>query len=379
MEKKPFKFGYVPELDGMRGFAILAVMVFHAISHIFTGGFIGVDIFFVISGFLITALLIKEYDRYEHIGLKNFYFRRILRLGPALIFFLLVYSIASFWLFEHWKALSNVTDSLIALFYMSNWARAFDIHTPDFLGHTWSLSIEEQFYILWPLTLRFLLKKIPSRKTILILVSSVAFFSWMLRIILSINGTSVERLYNGLDTRADSLLMGCALGIAMSSNLISSNIQHKFSTILKYISPLAALILIIVIFTAKEGSMSYYYWLLFLVEVLAVILILNIFLARNSILSRIFSNKQLVWVGSISYGLYLWHYPIFRWIGSYYHFSIVITIGTIATFIIATASYYLLEKPFLKLKNKFSSVVINNKNLKKIEEQPVIKPLESKN
>lgn len=108
MEKKAFKFGFVPEVDGMRGFAILAVMVYHSGLLIFRGGFIGVDIFFVINSFLITALLIKEYDHYEHISLKNFYLHRILRLRPALIFFLIVFSISSIIFFENREAISSL-------------------------------------------------------------------------------------------------------------------------------------------------------------------------------------------------------------------------------------------------------------------------------
>lgn len=247
---------------------------------------------------------------------------------------------------------------------MSNWARAFHIHVPDFLGHTWSLSIEEQFYILWPLTLRFLLKHIRSRKNIFILISSMALLSWVLRVSLAISGSSIARLYNGTDTRADALLIGCALGIALSSNLISFKLQSTFSRILKYLSPIAAVILIAVVFTADDKSMSYYFWILFTVEILTAILILNTFISDSSILKLIFSNKILVWVGSISYGLYLWHYPIFRWMGLYYNHVVIISVGSIVTFIIASGSYYLLERPFLKLKDRFSSIVANKKSLR---------------
>ena len=134
--------GYNPGLDGLRGTAILSVMAYHAQTPFFRGGFIGVDIFFVLSGFLISSLLVSEFDRCNAVSLKNFYMRRLLRLAPALIGLLVIFCVASSLFLSAQKANSNYIDSLIALAYLSNWARALSIHPPDFLGHTWSLSIE---------------------------------------------------------------------------------------------------------------------------------------------------------------------------------------------------------------------------------------------
>ncbi len=222
------RFGYVPELDGMRGIADLAVMAYHARTPFLNGGFIGVDIFFVLSGFLITSLIINEYDSSASLNFKYFYMRRLLRLGPALILLLLVFVMLSMIFLSKDKAQSNIITAIISLFYMSNWARAFSIHPLDYLGHTWSLSIEEQFYILWPLTLLVMLRAFKNRWIIAIMTLSFALTSWILRIQLIQNGTTFNRLYNGLDTRADALMIGCALGVIISSDLLSNKIRNVY-------------------------------------------------------------------------------------------------------------------------------------------------------
>ncbi|MHC4270388.1 MAG: acyltransferase family protein, partial [Planctomycetota bacterium] len=306
-DKQIFSLGYIRELDGIRGVSILAVMLFHAGAPFLKGGFIGVDIFFVLSGFLITTLLLKEYDQNKHLNLKNFYLRRVLRLAPALILFLLVLSIYSIILLDEVRVKYNLIDSLFALFYMSNWMHALQIHPPNLLRHTWSLSIEEQFYIIWPLMLLFLLRIVCSRKKILLIVISLALFSWVLRVLLASYGASFYRLYYGLDTRADALLVGCALGVTLSSSLISGKFLYTLSKILKYIAPLSVFVLISIGYGLHWRSMHMFYWLFFGVEVLAAILILDVFISKSVILKAIFSNNLLVWIGSISYGLYLWH------------------------------------------------------------------------
>lgn len=354
MSNPCFKLSYIPELDGLRGFAILAVIFFHANASFLNGGFIGVDIFFVLSGFLITSLLVQEFDHKGSVSLKHFYVRRMLRLGPALLLLLVIFCAVSFIFLNEEKAVANLIDALIALVYLSNWARAFDIHPPDFLGHTWSLSIEEQFYILWPIILLGLLRIIKNRWYVFLFSITIALFSWFLRVVLTLHEASVERLYNGLDTRADGLMIGCALGILLSSGLVSEKFKMVFSRWLEYIAPVFMIFLFAFLMVSDWLDPKMYYFGFLVIEVLVAGLILDIVINKKSMVSKILAMRWLVWVGSISYGLYLWHYPIFRTMFALgYNFWAVIVFGTLITFVIATCSYYLLEKPILKFRRSF--------------------------
>lgn len=355
--EKPKKIVYTPEFDGMRGMAILAVMVYHASTSYLQGGFIGVDIFFVLSGFLITFLIMNEYDASLSLNLKNFYIRRALRLAPALLTLLLVFSLYSIATLSKEKSESNLIDAIISLFYMSNWARAFSIHPPDYLGHTWSLSIEEQFYILWPVTLWGLLRCIHNRWTIAFIAFAIAVLSWLLRIYLIQNNASIDRLYNGLDTHADPLMIGCVLGIVLSSGLISEKLQISLSKYLPVLAYLAITGLFLASVNVAYTSLHMYYWAIFVIEVLTAILILYVFNSEDSLLKKLLSMKWLVWIGSISYGLYLWHYPIYRLMENLHYSSFeVITFGSFCTFLISIFSFYIIEKPILKLKSRYGNI-----------------------
>lgn len=153
------KLGFVPALNGLRGVAILLVLGNHIplrqYKSLLPAGFVGVDIFFVLSGFLITTLLMQEFNKTGSVSLKNFYIRRALRLGPALLVMLAVICALSFALFDRARARENCMDALIALFYCSNWVKALSLshNGLGIVAQTWSLSAEEQFYIVWPLLL----------------------------------------------------------------------------------------------------------------------------------------------------------------------------------------------------------------------------------
>lgn len=357
-----FNLSYVPELDGFRGIAILAVIFFHANPSFLSGGFIGVDIFFVLSGFLITSLLIQEFDHKGSVNLKYFYMRRALRLGPAFLLLLVVFCTVSFIFLSEEKAIVNLVDALIALVYLSNWARAFDIHPPDFLGHTWSLSIEEQFYILWPIILLGLLRIIKNRWYGFLFAVTVALLSWFLRVVLTLHEAPVERLYNGLDTRADGLMIGCALGILLSSCLISEKFKMVLSRWLEYIAPVFMIFLFAFLTFGDWLHPGMYYFGFLVIEVLVAGIILDVVINKKNMVSKILAMRWLVWVGSISYGLYLWHYPIFRTMFALgYNFWAVIVFGTLITFVVATCSYYLLEKPILKFRRSFEPIKLNTK------------------
>ena len=356
MRSRSHTLGYVPELDGIRGVAISAVLITHAGpayfrgEYIGQGGFIGVDVFFVLSGFLITTLLVEEYNRNNTVNLRRFYMRRVLRLAPALVFMLLIFVGGSLIFLEKTKIQSNLIDVLIVLSYSSNWARAFNIHPPDFLGHTWSLSIEEQFYILWPVILTGLLRHVRSKWQIVALVLALSLTSWSVRIYFASVGVSVDRLYNGLDTRADALLVGCLLGLLLSFNLLNHSFYDSVTRGLKYVAPLSAITLLFVACTMDWRSPRMYYWLFFIVECLAAIIILDVCISPQSIVKSILGRGSLIWIGRISYGLYLWHFPVFQTLEHVGYRGMTIVYGSCLTFLIASLSYYCLERPCLKLK-----------------------------
>src|SRR3546814_6270958 len=148
---------FFPALDGLRAVAVLAVMVFHAMTGFATGGFLGVDVFFVLSGYLITCLLLVEHHGAGRIAISAFYLRRALRLYPALLLMLAVYLLAAPWLFPEASVSSHARDALLAGTYLSDYSYAF-FKEPFYLKHTWSLAAEEHFYLLWPLLLGGMLR-----------------------------------------------------------------------------------------------------------------------------------------------------------------------------------------------------------------------------
>ncbi len=345
----------IAQLDGLRGIAILSVMIFHCGVPLFRGGFIGVDIFFVLSGYLISTLLVREFDRSQRIDFRAFYTRRVLRLAPALVVLLAAYCLASLLVLDADRARSNGIDSLIALFYLSNWARAFGLHPPDYLGHTWSLSIEEQFYLVWPVVLLFLLRA-TSRRNVLAATVGIALLSWALRIHLLAGGAAPDRLYNGSDTRADTLMIGCALGIAIASNLLAGSRLSAYRGWLSRVAPIACVALLAVCMTASWRSNAMLSCGLVAVEVLGAALIADLALNPASPVSRALRARWLVYLGSISYGLYLWHYPVYRAMFEMgCRRGTVIVLGSALAVAAAALSHHAVERPMLRLRKRLGA------------------------
>lgn len=356
-----FQLGHEPALDGLRGIAILSVMAFNT-GMIFKesffsmqGGFLGVDIFFVLSGFLITLLLVQGYDRTSGIGIKNFYLRRALRLFPAL--FAMILFIVAYALFFQTKesAVSTLKGVLYTLFYVANWAQI----SPGFpgigaLNHAWSLSVEEQFYIFWPILLLVLLR-IKKKAVIFAILTSLSVISILISFWLWHTGASYLRIYLGSDTRAHELLIGCIAALMVSRGVFRRTTRLKWSFHAAAVISFAGILLSFIL--VRHDAAFVYNGGFALISIGTAALILD-FLLFPSKFSRFFEFAPLVWFGKISYGLYLWHIPIFlvtlrlggRTAPFYYE-----VIGVGATVLVATASYYLLEKPFLRLKSRFKS------------------------
>jgi peptidoglycan/LPS O-acetylase OafA/YrhL len=364
---RPGPLGYVPELDGVRGLAILFVLGNHIplrqIQSLLPGGFIGVDIFFVLSGFLITTLLVQEFDRTGAINLRYFYTRRALRLGPALLVFLAVLCSLSFVLYDPARARGNCRDALIALFYLSNWVRVLSSNQLGLLAHTWSLSTEEQFYILWPLILLTLLRRSKSRYRILVAAGAITLLSWLVNFYLAMHLASQRRLFLQLcfrfDSRVGTLMIGCMLGVVYSSGLLTDKATRLLRKTLVFLAPVAlAGLVVFSIYSYVIGGIFFYFGF-GLVALLAAALLLDVLLNPRGVFRRLMSMKWLVWVGSVSYGLYLWHWPIFYGMDRFgFKGWTVVLAGLPVTLVVVSLSYYLLERPMLRLKQRFTD---NNK------------------
>ena len=341
-----------PALNGVRGIAVLMVFLFHAGVPGFSGSFLGVDIFFVLSGFLITALLLQEYQHHATISLKNFYMRRILRLFPALLLMLACYLIFCYIYFDnshqHWR---HIQDALLALFYAANWTRAFDLNRPEILGHCWSLSIEEQFYFLWPLTITLLLRLSKSWRTVS--VALLLSMSWGWRQYLLSQHASWNRLYNGFGCRADMLLAGCLLAMVWHSGFLQT--RAKISRCTPLLSAAAVAVMATLAVLANWQASALYQWQYSVVALSTGIIIFELVSRPHGALAKVLSIRPLVWLGSISYGIYLWHYPILYFMVQYgYADGISDIFSALLTLLFALFSWYAVERPALRLKKKFS-------------------------
>lgn len=342
------RLGYRPALDGARGIAILVVMAHHAYLPFAKGGQTGVDIFFVLSGFLITSLLLEEWNLKATISLKRFYFRRALRLLPALLAFLVVvegYSLFRLHGDYFWKVQKAV---LAVLFYSSNWMRVFNLDSMGPLAHTWSLSVEEQFYLLWPPVLLFFLARIRKKQIVMFLTFAVMTVALHRYLLWSKEG-SWERIYNGTDTHLDGLLIGCiAAFLFAAGSLRNKHLQQS----IKYLCLPAIVFLALVIDKPlPKQVMCTYGWTA--IQIAIVVLLLRPLMSDRGLLRGALEFRPLVWVGRISYGLYLWHLPIFSQLGSLkVQTSIRIIVMFMAAIAVTSLSYYLLERPFLRFKSR---------------------------
>jgi peptidoglycan/LPS O-acetylase OafA/YrhL len=349
-----FELGYRPELDGIRAIAILLVYAHHLKQPLLPGGFLGVDIFFVLSGFLITHLLLGEWQRKSSISIKYFFARRALRLLPALFFYLTTFALVSL----------GTTDVIsghlrrgiwLSLSYISNWLFAFRFYYPSLLGVTWSLAIEEQFYLLWPPALLALLLLRVRGRVMASLVASGILLVMLHRALLTYGGAPLPRLYYATDTRCDALLAGCLLGILMMS---FNSVQRGagLGVWMRGLALVATLFSVWQILTATAGDRLLLYggFTLFALGIAANLAVLLLWPPKFAL--RVLRFPPLVWIGKISYGLYLWHYPLIvltRLTLRDSPFPVKLLTMVLLPFVFASISYYLVERPFLQIKKRF--------------------------
>ena len=387
---REIQFGYVPALDGLRAVAVLGVMLYHGGAPLVGGGFMGVNIFFVLSGFLITSLLLGEWTKRLTIHLGQFWTRRARRLLPALLVMLVGVAIYAKVFATPGEFADLRLDSLSTLFYVANWHFIFggssyfaQTAQPSPLEHMWSLSIEEQFYIVWPplalVMLRLGRRLRPSRRLWPIFATAVvgALASALDMRLSYFAHASVTRLYEGTDTRCQDILVGASLAIGMAMWA-----QHRaplsepagrrraapkpwFGGAITPIraweipSPPVRACLQILGWSALAGCL--FLWSrvstsvpalfkggYFLFALGVALVIFTVVTAQAGSLSRALGNPLFRYVGRISYAAYLWHVPLFLLLDAtrlhlYGLPLLAVRIG--ATLVVATASYYLVEQP----------------------------------
>jgi len=344
---------YRPALDGIRAIAVVAVMLYHGQVTWSRGGFLGVDVFFVLSGYLITSLLLAEWRRWGSIDLAGFYLRRARRLLPALV--LVVMAVAAWAAFAAKPdRLGTIrADGLSTLLYVANWRFVvaqqsyFDQYgDPSPFRHMWSLAIEEQYYLLFPLLLIGLLRLARGRRWLLpVALGVLTLASVAAMALLHDPSTDPSRVYYGTDTRMHELLIGSVLAVVLLSGGSWRERAERLAPYLAVVG-LAGVLASCQAFT--DQSEVLYLGGFAGVCVVSAALIAGVELAPASPVARLLGLLPVAWVGAISYGLYLWHWPIYIALtpdrtGLAGTQLLLVRIG--ATFAVATASYYLVERP----------------------------------
>ena len=358
------KTKYLPSIDSLRAIAVIAVIIYHIDANYLPGGFLGVDLFFVLSGYLISSLIIKEYKSTGTVNLYNFYVRRARRLLPA-VYFMITVVLIIITLFNGVLLKKSYLDALFGYIYSSNWWYIF--HKLDYFDsfgsqspfkHLWSLAIEEQFYMFFPLIFLIFNRKSKSNnsnsklnKNFIYVVLSLILVSLIAHILLfDIN--NINRIYFGTDTRAFSLLVGVVGAILYPMDRLSERTTKKDNMIYSIVSLVSILVLIGIMINTSEYNTWLYRGGFLLVAIIGLIIIISSG-RQYTFMSKLLSFKPFVFIGKISYSLYLWHFPILvvttpvSEIGNPNLFYV--TLRIILIFLVATVSYMFVETPIRKL------------------------------
>ena len=375
------KSKYLPSIDSLRALAVLAVIIYHVDVNYLPGGFLGVDLFFVLSGYLISSLIIKEYRKTGSLNLYNFYIRRARRLLPA-VYFMITVGLVVMVLFNEVLLRKSHLDAIFGYIYSSNWWYIF--HKLDYFDsfgaqspfkHLWSLAIEEQFYMIFPLLFLLINRKKKSKdgtyklnKNFLYVVLGLILVSLIAHILLfDIN--NISRIYFGTDTRAFSLLIGVVGAILYPMEKLHAKVTPQQNIMYSVVSLVSIATLITVMIYTSEYNTWLYRGGFLLVAILGLIVIISSG-KQHTLMSRLLSFKPVVFIGKISYSLYLWHFPILvlttpvSEIGNPNIIFVILRI--ILTFALATASYVFVETPIRKLGFKNYINVI----FKKLKKRP---------
>ena len=312
---------YIPAIDGLRAVAVIAVMLYHLGFSWIPGGFLGVDLFFVISGYVITRLLLDSIQRSGGLDLRAFYKARIRRLFPPLVFMIFVTIIyISIWAPETMRRF--VSDSPFALLGGMNWWLVFrhtdyfdTISRPPLLQHTWSLGVEAQFYLIWPLILLLVLRqfgkaKIPGAALFIAAISGIALLLVSFEVDAA-NASQVSHVYFGTDTHSIGLFLGAALAVSWVPQNLQEQVNRRAQDFIDGIGVIGFVGLLGVFLLVNENDPTLYK-LAFPLAGLFGCAILTSIVHPASRFAPILSSKVAVWIGERSYAIYLWHWVVFQ-------------------------------------------------------------------
>lgn len=347
---------YITGLDGIRAIAVIMVLAYHLKLALFKSGFLGVTVFFVLSGYLITGILISEVEEEGTIDLKNFWLRCIRRLVPAVmsmaVVIIFVSAVVNRIIFT-----KGCKDFLASVLGFNNWWQIFNkvsyfeaAGVPSPFTHCWSLAIETQFYLIYPLILLGIYKLVKSRgegranRGLLFagVTLLLALISVILMIVLFDPQQDASRVYYGTDTRAFSLLFGALLAILWEYRMVPRRLSASANMVLGSVSFAVLLVMTIAI----NGSSNFWYRGGQFVGTILTVLVIYTVSGRKTWLSRFLSNPVLKWIGDRSYSIYLWHYPIILLISKGIKASWWITlIEIVLSVVLAELSYRFIETP----------------------------------
>lgn len=347
---------YVSGLDGLRALAVAVVVLYHLNVPGFVGGLLGVGVFFTLSGYLITTNLMRSWDKRGNLGLKTFWLRRFRRLMPAVILTLIAVLILTAAL-EKQNLKQHGLEALSSLFYVNNWHMIFQEKSyfdnfggPSPLSHMWSLSVEEQFYLVWPILLLVLLFVLRSRFAVTLATLAIAVGSFVLMWFIADPVMDNTRAYEGTDTRAGGLLVGAALAIWLSSRAYKGKQTKpdlKFANAFGLIGVAGIVALVVML---PQESIFLYQGGLVLLSVASLLAIFSV-LHEGTVWSKVFGWGPIRWIGERSYGIYLWHMPVIAfmpqaWLEEHKLWATLITVAVSVA--IAALSWSLVEDPIRK-------------------------------